>query len=102
MRLPDRPDDYIAGFPPHPHRGFETVTYLLAGRMQHKDNAGHEGDRARRYPMDDRRPGIVHRRCRNSKQACSRVSSWANLPAKHKMTPRPTRNTRWRDPGRDT
>ena len=39
----DRPDDYIAGFPPHPHRGFETVTYLLAGRMRHKDNAGHEG-----------------------------------------------------------
>ena len=39
----DKPKDYIAGFPPHPHRGFETVTYLLAGRMRHKDNAGHEG-----------------------------------------------------------
>ena len=39
----DRPDDYIAGFPPHPHRGFETVTYLLNGRMRHRDNAGHEG-----------------------------------------------------------
>jgi hypothetical protein len=39
----DKPEDYIAGFPPHPHRGFETVTYLLAGRMRHKDNAGHEG-----------------------------------------------------------
>ena len=39
----DRPDAYIAGFPSHPHRGFETVTYLLAGRMRHKDNAGHEG-----------------------------------------------------------
>ena len=39
----DNPDDYIAGFPPHPHRGFETVTYLLNGRMRHKDNAGHEG-----------------------------------------------------------
>ena len=39
----DNPEDYIAGFPPHPHRGFETVTYLLAGRMRHKDNAGHEG-----------------------------------------------------------
>ena len=39
----DDPEDYIAGFPPHPHRGFETVTYLLHGRMRHKDSAGHEG-----------------------------------------------------------
>jgi redox-sensitive bicupin YhaK (pirin superfamily) len=39
----DRAEDYLAGFPDHPHRGFETVTYLLAGRMRHRDNAGHEG-----------------------------------------------------------
>ncbi len=39
----DSPQDYIGGFPSHPHRGFETVTYLLAGRMRHKDNAGNEG-----------------------------------------------------------
>ena len=39
----DQPGDYLAGFPSHPHRGFETVTYLLAGRMRHKDNAGNEG-----------------------------------------------------------
>ena len=39
----DQPQDYIGGFPSHPHRGFETVTYLLAGRMRHKDNAGNEG-----------------------------------------------------------
>lgn len=39
----DRPDDYIAGFPDHPHRGFETVTYMIAGRMRHRDSAGHEG-----------------------------------------------------------
>ena len=39
----DSPDDYIAGFPSHPHRGFETVTYMLAGCMRHKDSAGHEG-----------------------------------------------------------
>jgi redox-sensitive bicupin YhaK (pirin superfamily) len=39
----DKPDDYIAGFPDHPHRGFETVTYMLAGRMLHRDSAGHEG-----------------------------------------------------------
>ena len=39
----DLPDDYIAGFPDHPHRGFETVTYMLAGRMRHRDSAGNEG-----------------------------------------------------------
>ena len=38
----DNPEDYIGGFPRHPHRGFETVTYMLAGRMRHKDNAGNE------------------------------------------------------------
>lgn len=39
----ENPDDYIAGFPPHPHRGFETVTYMLKGKMRHKDHLGHEG-----------------------------------------------------------
>jgi hypothetical protein len=39
----DNPDDYGAGFPNHPHRGFETVTYMIAGRMRHKDSGGHEG-----------------------------------------------------------
>ena len=39
----DDASDYIGGFPDHPHRGFETVTYMLAGRMRHKDNHGHEG-----------------------------------------------------------
>ena len=39
----DNPDDYIAGFPPHPHRGFETITYMLNGKFHHKDNAGNEG-----------------------------------------------------------
>ena len=39
----DQPLDYIGGFPPHPHRGFETVTYMLAGKMRHKDSAGNEG-----------------------------------------------------------
>ena len=37
----DNPNDYIAGFPDHPHRGFETVTYMIAGRMLHRDSAGH-------------------------------------------------------------
>ena len=39
----DQPGDYIAGFPDHPHRGFETVTYMVKGRMRHRDSAGHEG-----------------------------------------------------------
>ncbi|MBL8507221.1 MAG: pirin family protein, partial [Chitinimonas sp.] len=39
----DDPQDYLAGFPDHPHRGFETVTYMLNGRMRHRDNAGNEG-----------------------------------------------------------
>ena len=40
----DRAEDYIAGFPDHPHRGFETVTYMIAGRMRHRDNQGNQGD----------------------------------------------------------
>ena len=39
----DRPEDYLGGFPDHPHRGFETVTYLLAGKMRHWDSAGNQG-----------------------------------------------------------
>ncbi len=39
----DSKDDYIGGFPDHPHRGFETITYMLAGRMRHRDSAGNEG-----------------------------------------------------------
>ena len=40
----ENPDDYIAGFPSHPHRGFETVTYMLEGHMQHQDHLGNRGD----------------------------------------------------------
>ena len=39
----DRAGDYLAGFPDHPHRGFETITYMIAGRMRHRDSAGNEG-----------------------------------------------------------
>jgi redox-sensitive bicupin YhaK (pirin superfamily) len=39
----DKPEDYIGGFPDHPHRGFETVTYMIAGRMRHHDSAGNQG-----------------------------------------------------------
>ena len=54
----DKPDDYIAGFPDHPHRGFETVTYMLEGRMRHRDSAGNRRPAVRQWrrAVDDRRP----------------------------------------------
>ena len=65
----DAANDYIAGFPPHPHRGFETVTYMLEGRMLHEDHLGHQGPavvgrgamddrRARRDPLRDAAAGV--------------------------------------------
>jgi hypothetical protein len=83
----DRPEDYIAGFPPHPHRGFETVTYLLAGRMRHRDNAGHEGviEPGGIQWMTAGR-GIVHSEM--PEQADGLLEGfqlWVNLPAAHKM-----------------
>jgi redox-sensitive bicupin YhaK (pirin superfamily) len=84
----DEPLDYIGGFPDHPHRGFETVTYLLAGRMRHKDNAGHEGviEPGGVQWMTAGR-GIVHSEM--PEQEDGRLAGfqlWINLPAKHKMT----------------
>ena len=52
----DRPEDYQAGFPWHPHRGIETITYVLAGAVEHGDSLGNRGKlRRRRRPVDDRR-----------------------------------------------
>jgi len=84
----DNPDDYIAGFPSHPHRGFETVTYLLDGRMRHKDNAGNEGviEPGGIQWMTAGR-GIVHSEM--PEQEDGRLEGfqlWVNLPASHKMT----------------
>jgi len=84
----DNPDDYIAGFPPHPHRGFETVTYLLAGRMRHKDNAGHEGviEPGGVQWMTAGR-GIVHSEMPEQEEGLLRgFQLWINLPAAEKMT----------------
>jgi quercetin 2,3-dioxygenase len=83
----DRPEDYIAGFPPHPHRGFETVTYLLAGRMRHRDNAGHEGVIAPggiQWMTAGR--GIVHSEMPEQENGLLEgFQLWVNLPAAHKM-----------------
>lgn len=83
----DRPGDYIAGFPSHPHRGFETVTYLLSGRMRHRDNAGHEGviEPGGVQWMTAGR-GIVHSEMPEQDQGLLEgFQLWVNLPAAHKM-----------------
>jgi len=84
----DNPDDYIAGFPPHPHRGFETVTYLLNGRMRHKDNAGNEGViEPGGIQWMTAGKGIVHSEM--PEQEDGRLEGfqlWVNLPTSHKMT----------------
>jgi redox-sensitive bicupin YhaK (pirin superfamily) len=85
----DKPEDYIAGFPPHPHRGFETVTYLLAGRMRHRDNAGHEGVIAPggiQWMTAGR--GIVHSEMPEQEEGLLEgFQLWVNLPAAHKLDP---------------
>ena len=84
----DDPGDYIAGFPEHPHRGFETVTYMLAGRMRHGDNKGHEGrlDAGSVQWMTAGR-GIVHSEMPEQENGLMwGFQLWVNLPAKDKMT----------------
>lgn len=83
----DNPDDYIAGFPDHPHRGFETVTYMLSGRMRHRDNAGHEGllEQGGVQWMTAGR-GIIHSEIPEQKNGVMEgFQLWLNLPAKRKM-----------------
>jgi redox-sensitive bicupin YhaK (pirin superfamily) len=83
----DDADDYIAGFPDHPHRGFETVTYMIAGRMRHRDSAGHEGllENGGVQWMTAGR-GVVHSEL--PEQEGGRMEGfqlWLNLPASDKM-----------------
>ena len=85
----DSPDssDYLGGFPPHPHRGFETVTYMLNGRMRHKDNHGNEGviETGGVQWMTAGR-GIVHSEMPEQTSGLMRgFQLWVNLPAKLKM-----------------
>ena len=83
----DQPGDYIAGFPAHPHRGFETVSYMIAGRMRHKDSAGHEGvitDGGVQWMTAGR--GVVHSEMPEQNDGLMEgFQLWLNLPAKDKM-----------------
>jgi len=83
----DDPDDYIAGFPDHPHRGFETVTYMIAGRMRHRDSAGHEGLLANggvQWMTAGR--GVIHSELPEQEEGrMEGFQLWLNLPAKDKM-----------------
>jgi len=83
----DDPDDYIAGFPPHPHRGFETVTYILNGRMRHKDNAGNEGViESGGIQWMTAGKGIEHSEMPEQQDGLLEgFQLWINLPAAHKM-----------------
>jgi quercetin 2,3-dioxygenase len=84
----DRPGDYIAGFPDHPHRGFETVTYMLAGRMRHRDSAGNEGllqSGGAQWMTAGR--GVIHSELPEQADGLMEgFQLWLNLPAKDKMT----------------
>ncbi|HMM35100.1 MAG TPA: pirin family protein, partial [Thermoanaerobaculia bacterium] len=83
----DDPNDYIAGFPDHPHRGFETVTYMIAGRMKHRDSAGHEGllENGGVQWMTAGR-GVVHSEIPQQEEGVMEgFQLWLNLPGRDKM-----------------
>jgi quercetin 2,3-dioxygenase len=84
----ERAEDYIAGFPGHPHRGFETVTYMLDGRMRHRDNHGNEGVLAPgsvQWMTAGR--GLIHSEMPEQQEGRMRgFQLWLNLPAREKMT----------------
>ena len=83
----DNPEDYIAGFPPHPHRGFETITYMLNGKFRHKDSAGNEGflsDGSVQWMTAGR--GVIHSEMPEKTDGKVRgFQLWLNLPKKLKM-----------------
>ncbi|NKJ22500.1 pirin family protein [Dyella sp. SG609] len=84
----DSADDYLAGFPEHPHRGFETVTYMLAGHMRHGDNHGNQGDLGPgsvQWMTAGR--GILHSEMPQQENGLMwGFQLWVNLPAKDKLT----------------
>jgi redox-sensitive bicupin YhaK (pirin superfamily) len=85
----DNPDDYLAGFPDHPHRGFETVTFMIEGRMRHRDSAGNEGliDNGGVQWMTAGR-GVIHSELPEQQDGLMEgFQLWLNLPAADKMRP---------------
>lgn len=84
----DKAGDYIAGFPEHPHRGFETVTYMLTGRMRHRDSAGNEGlvtNGGVQWMTAGR--GVIHSEMPEQEEGLMEgFQLWLNLPAKDKMS----------------
>src|SRR5258706_9480424 len=85
----ENPDDYVAGFPAHPHRGFETVTYLLDGHMLHQDHLGNRGDlKSGAVQWMTAGRGIIHSEMPQQEHGRMRgFQLWLNLPAKEKMKP---------------
>ncbi|MDO9199644.1 pirin family protein [Rhodoferax sp.] len=83
----DNPNDYIAGFPDHPHRGFETVTYMIAGRMLHRDSAGHEGllqNGGVQWMTAGK--GVIHSEIPQQEEGIMEgFQLWLNLPRRDKM-----------------
>ena len=85
----DQPQDYIAGFPAHPHRGFETVTYMIEGHMLHEDHLGNRGNlRNGGVQWMTAGRGIVHSEMPQQESGLMRgFQLWLNLPAAEKMKP---------------
>jgi redox-sensitive bicupin YhaK (pirin superfamily) len=85
----ENPDDYVAGFPAHPHRGFETVTYLIDGHMLHEDHLGNRGDlKSGGVQWMTAGRGIVHSEMPQQERGRMRgFQLWINLPAREKMKP---------------
>jgi len=83
----DNPDDYIGGFPDHPHRGFETVTYMIAGRMRHRDSAGNEGLLGPGgVQWMTAGSGLIHSELPEQEEGLMEgFQLWLNLPADKKM-----------------
>ncbi len=83
----DDPGDYIAGFPPHPHRGFETVTYLLSGQVRHRDSQGHMGVvKAGGVQWMTAGKGVLHSEMPEQRNGLLHgFQLWVNLPAELKM-----------------
>jgi redox-sensitive bicupin YhaK (pirin superfamily) len=85
----DNPDDYLAGFPAHPHRGFETVTYMLDGHMRHEDHLGNRGDLGPgSVQWMTAAHGIIHSEMPQQTEGRMRgFQLWINLPSREKMKP---------------